>query len=247
MEKSTPIFGISFVCSEANELAEMISRERIPSGQGVRAIYTANLDHIVRLHESAEFKNAYKNAWAATVDGWPVALAAKLIRGTNVPRITGSDLFPKLADHLNPDLHRLFFLVSSHQTAAAVQQKFSLRGFERERIACVVPPFGFENDSHYCQRLIDEIKSHSTTHLFLGLGAPKSEIWIYRHRQGLGDLYAACFGAAFDFFAETRLRAPLPLRKIGMEWAWRLMLEPRRLAGRYFFGAFRFVYLLRHM
>jgi N-acetylglucosaminyldiphosphoundecaprenol N-acetyl-beta-D-mannosaminyltransferase len=247
MKKSRPIFGISFVSVRASQLAEFISSEPVPFGQGARAIYTANIDHIIHIHENAEFRRAYDKAWAATVDGWPIVLFAKLLRGIELPRITGADLFPILADRLNPELHRLFLLVSSSETAAAIQQKFALRGFQCESVACEAPPIGFEKDSEYSRGLIAKVRNHSTTHFFLGVGTPKSEIWIDRNREELGDMYIASFGAGLEFFAETKPRAPLVIRKAGMEWAFRLASEPRRLARRYFFGAFRFVCLLRHI
>ena len=245
MKKLPPIFDVAFVCESPVDIASFVVTEPVPAGAGVRAIYTANLDHIVRLYDSPGLRRAYDNAWIATIDGWPIALVARLFRGIAAPRITGADFFGLLAGMLDPHRHRLFFVAASETTSASLLRKFVERGFERESLECIVPPVGFESDPAYARSLAARIREHSTTHLFFGVGSPKSEIWIDRHRLELGDLYAGCFGAGLEYFAGTKQRAPPTMRKLRMEWAWRVLCEPRRLFARYFFGAFRFLMLIK--
>jgi len=82
--------------------------------------------------------------------------------------------------------------------------------------------------------LAEAIREHGTTHLFFGLGAPKSEVWIHENRHLLGDTYALAVGASLDFYVGLRKRAPIWMRNYGLEWSWRVMMEPRRLFKRYF-------------
>lgn len=77
------------------------------------------------------------------------------------------------------------------------------------------------------------IRDHHATHLFVGLGAPKSEIWVHEHRDLLGDVYALAVGASLDFHVGLRQRAPAWMRRLGCEWLWRMLSEPRRLLPRY--------------
>ena len=89
--------------------------------------------------------------------------------------------------------------------------------------------------------LAERIRRYGATHLFMGVGAPKSEIWMFEHRHRLGDCYGLAFGASFDFIAGTRKRAPAVLRHMGFEWTWRLASEPKRLARRYLIESWGFL------
>src|SRR5207253_2390767 len=102
------------------------------------------------------------------------------------------------------------------------------RGFSREFVAFASPPFGFESNPRESSELLAAIQSHATTDLVFGVGSPKTEIWIDDHRDRLGSLYAYGFGQGLDFMAGAVRRAPLPLRRLGLEWVWRLAQEPSR-------------------
>ena len=83
--------------------------------------------------------------------------------------------------------------------------------------------------------------------LLVGLGAPKQELWVHAHRQRLSTPVALCVGAAIDFLAGEEARAPVWIRRSGLEWLHRAASEPRRLAGRYARDAWAFAWLVcRH-
>ena len=238
------IFGLKFSGAGEVELAQTISDEIVPSGEGPLIVATANLDHVVNMSRSLAFKTAYRRAWVITADGMPVYLYARL-RGLAVPgRVTGSDLCRRILARISPAHHRLFFLIGSERTVEALRDTMVQRGFTPDALAFRVPPFGFEGDETYSRDLTDDIGQHGTTHLFLGLGSPKSEIWTDQHRAELGDCYVLNFGAGLDYFAGTRSRAPKFLQNAGLEWAWRLGSEPRRLARRYLFDSWRFLWVV---
>jgi len=115
------------------------------------------------------------------------------------------------------------------------------RGFSCDSVGFDVPPFGFESDKIYSSDLANRIREHRTTHLFMGVGAPKSELWVYVHRGELGDCYALCVGAALDFFAGEKRRAPVWMQTFGLEWVWRLLHEPGRLFRRYLINSWAFL------
>lgn len=222
-------------------MAMRIARDPAPRGGGVRMVATTNIDHVVQLHKDAAFRASYDRAWAVTADGWPVLLYARMVSGYRQGRVTGADLFPRIVRQLSPSQHRLFCLVSGELTAQKLRERLVREGLQETDCRIVVPPFGFESDSAYSSWLADEIAAFRTTHLVMGVGAPKSEIWVDQHRHRLADLYACCFGAGLNFYAGTRRRAPEWVQKIGMEWAWRIAGEPRRLAMRYLSGAPQYV------
>jgi N-acetylglucosaminyldiphosphoundecaprenol N-acetyl-beta-D-mannosaminyltransferase len=169
----------------------------------------------------------------ATADGMPVYLYARLRGGAAPERVTGADLSRELLDRMPPGC-RPFFVVGCEETAIRLRQALARRGFAPEAIASTCPEFGFENDPAVSGALAGAIRNHGTTHLFFALGAPKSEMWIHAHRHILGDTYALAIGASLDFYVGLRQRAPVWMRRCGLEWAWRVMSEPRRLFRRYF-------------
>ncbi len=207
---------------------------------GVRVVHTLNVDHLVNLETNPTFKQAYDCSWINTIDGFPIHLLAKF-KGLNVEKLSGSDIVPMVLHRLNPLRHRLFFLVPTEATGCLIAEKMRNRGFDDVRF--IVPPFGFEHDRDYGTEICKAITEAGTTHLFLGVGAPKSEIWTFQHRQDLNGIYAFCVGAGLDYFSGRLRRAPAFMQSTGLEWMWRLMSDPRRLWRRYARGLFKFIAL----
>lgn len=238
------IFGLTITSATEADLARSIADRDIPAGQGPYIVATANLDHVVNMSRSAEFRQAYRRASVVTADGMPVYLYAKL-RGLPVPaRVTGSDLCWRILEGVSPARHRLFFIVSSNETAALIRSDMLRRGFSTQDLVFRVPAFGFEKNEADSRDLAAAIARHGTTHLFLGVGSPKSEIWTDMVRDRIGDCYVLNFGAGLDYFAGTRTRAPKIMRDTGLEWAWRLGSEPKRLFKRYLVHSWRFLWVV---
>lgn len=241
MSKYSEIFGLQFAPMTQSELVAKVTSDPIPKGSGPRCIYTANLDHIVHLRRNPRLRQAYRQAWAVTADGMPVFLYAKARGAALHMRVTGTDLFRDILAAGSPGQHRCFFVASSNETAHRLVSWLTARGFDRQSIDYDVPPHGFENDAVYSVNLAKHIRAHGTTHLFLGVGAPKSEIWVAEYRDALGDCYVLNAGAGLDFFVGTKQRAPRILQRIGFEWFWRFSREPRRLFRRYFVDSWSFL------
>jgi len=224
------LFGATICDLTRRDLVEKIAAA--PSTDGVRLVATMNLDHVVSLRNNMAFRRAYAGAWAVTIDGAPIFLYG-LIRDVGAPeRITGADLLADLAKAW-PLNRRLFFVAASAETGQSLVEHFVALGFSRDALSSASPPFGFEHDEARSETLCAQIRDHRTTDLLFGVGAPKSEVWIDAHRRQLGDLYAFGMGAGLDFLVGQASRAPRILRGLGLEWAWRLGQEPRRLWRRY--------------
>jgi N-acetylglucosaminyldiphosphoundecaprenol N-acetyl-beta-D-mannosaminyltransferase len=207
--------------------------EPVPAGEGARLLATANVDHISNLVRNARFRAAYECAWAATADGMPVYIYARLRNGGVPGRVTGADLTSALLKRL-PPWCRPFFVVGSPETAKRLRLTLTCSGVPDEAIGVACPAFGFEDDPAASAALAKAIREHRATHVLFGLGAPKSEIWIHEHRHCLGDVYALAIGASLDFYVGLRRRAPVWMQRSGLEWAWRVGSEPVRLFRRYF-------------
>ncbi len=95
------------------------------------------------------------------------------------------------------------------------------------------PRLGFERDPAENEAILARIAESRSDVLVVGLGAPKQELWVHAHLRQIQAPVAMCVGATIDFLAGERRRAPLWMRQTGLEWIFRLLGEPRRLAGRY--------------
>lgn len=236
---SREIFGLRFSAAGTEALADHLANFSPPTRGAAQMLFTANLDHIVKMRSNATFRAAYGRAAFVTADGMPVYLYARW-RGVPVPeRVTGADLFPALMERLDPAKHRPFFVVSDPDTAGSIETKLAERGFKDVQVT--VPPFGFEADEAYSSDLAQRIAAFGTTHLFFCVGAPKSELWLDRQREAIGPCYALAVGAGANFYAGTGRRAPRLVRVIGAEWLWRFLCEPRRLFRRYFIDSWEFL------
>lgn len=234
-------FGMDFTTQSERELANEIARSTIPDDQCSRLIATANVAHIVDLAKNGAFRDAYRHAWRVTADGMPVYLYARW-RGVPLKdRLTGSGLVGELFPLLEPNRHRVFIIAANAELADHCRAYFASRGFAPESVGIDVPPFGFERDPAAAARLADAVRAMGATHLFVGVGAPKSELWADRHRETLGPCYVLCIGAGLEFFFGLRSRGPVWVRSAGFEWLWRFAQEPKRLFRRYFVDSWRFL------
>jgi N-acetylglucosaminyldiphosphoundecaprenol N-acetyl-beta-D-mannosaminyltransferase len=238
---ATPrIFGLELTLLDKERLAEeLLTTPLQPSGS--KLVATINVDHVVTLRTNSQFRKAYDSAWRITADGAPVYLYARA-SGVRVPeRVTGSDLFDTLVQRWDPTRHRLYMLVANEEAARRMTLILVERGFDEQTLTIEVPKFGFEKDESFNAELTARIRARKPTHIILGVGAPKSEIWAYDHREQLGDAIILCVGAAIEFTTGLKQRSPKILRRVGLEWMWRFGTEPRRLFHRYFIRSFGFI------
>lgn len=234
------IFGLELSLLDREALVqELLATPQQPAG--AKLVATINVDHVVTLRTDRRFREAYDSAWRITADGAPVYLYARA-SGVRVPeRVTGSDLFATLVERWNPQQHRLYMLVANEEAAQRMTRILAQRGYGEDTLTIDVPKFGFEKDPAYNEALTARIRAKRPTHIILGVGAPKSEIWAYENRHALGDAIVLCVGAAIEFTTGLKQRSPMFMRRMGMEWMWRFGTEPRRLFHRYFIRSFGFV------
>jgi N-acetylglucosaminyldiphosphoundecaprenol N-acetyl-beta-D-mannosaminyltransferase len=209
-------------------------------------VVTPNVDHVVLYQQSEELRQAYAQASLVLADGAPVVAASRLVGRPLPERVAGSDLVPSLfheAAWQRMPL-RVYLLGGAPGVGerAAAQILAAWPGVKVVGIAS--PPLGFERDPEQNSELVAKINVSEPDLLLVGLGAPKQERWIQAHHQELALPVALCIGATIDFLAGHRTRAPRWMRRSGLEWLYRVIREPRRLAGRYARDAWQFPRLL---
>jgi N-acetylglucosaminyldiphosphoundecaprenol N-acetyl-beta-D-mannosaminyltransferase len=226
------IFGLKISPWTAAQVASRILAAPRPVEAGVGLVVTANMQHIALRRTDPAFREAYGNAEIVTCDGFSVHYYARL-RGCFTPgRVTGCDIvIDVMADPAIPAGQRFYFVVDHTKTAVAIEAWSAERGMA-DRIAITIPPFGFERDVAYCQGLAAGIRAHGTTLLFMGVGAPKSEVFVHRYRDSLSPCWALCIGQAVKIALGLTRRAPKLVRTLNLEWLWRTIQEPGRIGRR---------------
>jgi N-acetylglucosaminyldiphosphoundecaprenol N-acetyl-beta-D-mannosaminyltransferase len=200
-------------------------------------VVTPNVDHVVMLQYHDGLKAAYRDAGMVLVDGAPVLWASRLLHSGNerLPeRVAGSDLVPavfKSADEQQP--LSVFLLGAAPGVGERAATNLRRRWPAINVVGTYSPPVGFERDEQENEKILRLIEAAQPELLVVGLGAPKQELWVHRHRGRLAAKVALCVGATIDFLAGERSRAPLWMQSAGLEWLYRVASEPRRLAARY--------------
>lgn len=200
---------------------------------GRHIVVTPNLDHILRLRSDAAFRKAYAAASLVLADGMPLVWLSRIGRVPLPGRVAGADLVQPVLAEAERKGCSVFFLGPMPETLALALNRCALE-FPRLRIAGAhAPPINFEHDVAADAVCVAAIRDARPDIVFLALGTPKQELWIVRHRNDLDFGVALCIGAGIDYFARVQRRCPQFLSRIGAEWIWRLLSEPRRLGRRY--------------
>ena len=211
--------------------------ERWRSDGGVPlAVASINLDHVHHFGTagaSRGLRDSGQVNWLDLIDGAPIAAAARRLTGSAWPRLAGSDLIDPLLDQAERDGVRVGFLGGSDETRALLLETVA-QARPGLTIAGSWSPSRHEiNDEDAARTLAEQVRAASVQLLIVGLGKPRQEIWIDRWAPETGARVLLAFGAVVDFLAGRVSRAPGWISRAGFEWAWRLALEPRRLAKRY--------------
>ena len=200
-------------------------------------VVTPNVDHIVQLERGGELCDIYQEADLILTDGKPLIWISKLYGTPIKEKISGSDLFPLLCQRAAQKGYKMFFLGAAEGVAAKAAENLTAKYPGLQVVGTYSPPFGFEKNNDELVKIYDMIKNAQPHILVVGLGCPKQEKFIYNHRDALGVPISLGLGASLDFEAGNIKRAPKWMSDHGLEWLYRAVSEPKRLAKRYIVDA----------
>lgn len=204
-------------------------------------VVTPNVDHVVQFQQCTGLRAAYADASLVLADGLPVVKAAGWLGQPLPERIAGSDLVPALfAAASERCALRVYLLGAAPGVAARAAKIIEARWPNVRVVGTFSPPFGFEGDARENEHILERIATARPDVLIVGLGAPKQEFWVHRHRERIRATTALCVGATIDFLAGEKNRAPRWMQTIGLEWLHRMLCDPRRLVPRYALDAWLF-------
>jgi N-acetylglucosaminyldiphosphoundecaprenol N-acetyl-beta-D-mannosaminyltransferase len=206
--------------------------ERIQARAG-GTIFTPNVDHVVLVERDRRFRDAYARASLSLVDGTPVLWAARLL-GAHLPeKVSGSDLVIPLCQRAAARGWRVFLLGGGPGVGEMAAAKLRQLHPGLNIVGTAAPMIDIDGDPAARKAIAADIAAAKPDLVLVALGTPKQEIFCDEVQDVVAPAVLLGIGAGIDFVAGTAQRAPRWVSTAGMEWAYRLIREPRRLAGRY--------------
>ena len=212
---------------DAIEMPEVLLRiEEAAEIASPFVISTPNLNFLVNSQVDAEFRESLLASDLCPADGMPIVWIARLLGLPIERRVAGSDIFEALKSrpHSNKPL-KVFLFGVTEEVAAAAARHLNRNTDSLKCIGWICPGFGTLDELSQ-QHFIDQINSSDADFLVAALGAKKGQLWLQRNHRRLRVPIRAHLGATINFQAGTFKRAPSAMRKVGLEWLWRIKEEP---------------------
>ena len=215
-----------------NVVGNWLSQAPLGVEKGAKYICLTSVHGIVTARRDAELRSALNGADVATPDGMPVVWAMRSFGAITQQRVYGPALMLWLCEAAVCHRYRIFLYGGRPEVLAALCEKLNTRYPELMIVGTYSSPFRpltTAEDGHVKQMIRD-----SGAHLvFVGVSTPKQEKWMAAHRRDFPGKVLVGVGAAFDFHAKRVRQAPGWMRQAGLEWLFRLLMEPARLWKRY--------------
>jgi N-acetylglucosaminyldiphosphoundecaprenol N-acetyl-beta-D-mannosaminyltransferase len=234
--QTVDILGVNIACLDLPGLLEAAlawSRE-----QTRRTIYYANAHCLNLALDDLDYRQALNRADLIYADGISVVWSSRFLGGCRLHRLTGADWVGDFCALAEQNDLRLYILAGQRNVARQAKDSL-LQRYPGIKIVGVVDGL-FEDQSP--DQVLEDIARSSPHVLMVGMGSPRQEIWIARNREQIAAPLCWGVGALFDFVAQVEPRSPTWMIRLGLEWAWRLLVNPRGKWRRYLLGNPRFVY-----
>lgn len=226
---SVNVFGVGCFAGTLDEAAASVI-ERAASGRGGYAVL-CNVHVLMTCLEEPPLRAAVEAAWQVFPDGAPVAWWQRHLGAVTAERVGGPDLMELVLSRGRDTGLRHAYLGATHTTLEQLESRVRSRVPGATIAGLLAPPFG--DPAAWSAQAVDTVRSWRPDVVWLALGAPKQELWMKEWAPALAPAVVLGVGAAVDFQAGTRGRAPAWMQDVGLEWAHRLASEPKRLLGRY--------------
>jgi N-acetylglucosaminyldiphosphoundecaprenol N-acetyl-beta-D-mannosaminyltransferase len=241
MLKNSKILGVKISNVNSYRKVYEIIKTRINSRSSY--ITVNNVHTVVEGAVDGKFKKIINGSFLALPDGKPLSIVAKLKGGKNIDRIFGPTLFEKTLDWGQKDGIKHYFFGSSNETLEQMINTIRIKFPQAIISGCFSPPFkkftGDENEVY-----LNQMNASGAELFWIGLGAPKQEIWMHENHKKLNKGIMIGIGAGFDYLAGNTKHAPEWMKKTALEWLYRLIQEPKRLWKRYLVANSLFIFLV---
>ena len=214
--------------------------------EGKLLINTINAFSYDNARKDVLFSEALQKGDVLIPDGISIVKACRFLNAKSQPkeRIAGWDLFVYEMEKLNRVGGKVMFLGSSDAVLNLIRHRVAEK-YPKIEVDTYSPPYKPVFSDEENEAMISAINHSNPDLLWIGMTAPKQEKWAYTHLDRLDvHCHIGTIGAVFDFFAGTVKRAPERWQRVGLEWLYRLLSEPRRMWRRYFIGNAKFIYYI---
>lgn len=223
------ILGVNIAAIDMKWLIEyLIQNIKSLSGD---YITVANVHTTVMAYERPEYCQIQNGGIMAIPDGGPLSTLGRKRGHVNMRRTTGPDLMGEIFRISSKYGYRHYFYGSTEDTLNMLRVKLEKHYSEIGIAGMYAPPFRPMTEEEDILT-IKRINEANADFIWVGLGAPKQELWMAEHQGKISGLMIGV-GAGFDYFAGNIKRAPMWMRNLNLEWLFRLLQEPKRLFGRY--------------
>lgn len=223
-EDTIKLFDINFFNKDLEAFINVLKKRL--EAETTTSIVTANPITITKSQADPHFKAAIKAASYVTPDGIGVLLAGKFLNKPLTERVTGYDVMIKLLEVANNNSYTIY-LYGAHPRIVLSAVKNIQISYPNVTICGYCD--GFQTGEVEQKRLINEIKSQKPDLIFVALGVPKQELWIYNHLDQFDKGIFIGVGGSFDVLSGEVKRSPLLYQKLGVEWLYRMVTQPSRL------------------
>ncbi|MFC4410009.1 WecB/TagA/CpsF family glycosyltransferase [Chungangia koreensis] len=187
-------------------------------------IIAVNPEKVMTAQKDPQVKELINNSTFQIADGVGILLASKLQKGSIQSRVTGVDMMERLLKFAAEENHPVYFYGAKEEVVTKAISKIK-DNFPSIKVAGYTN--GYEKDE---AALVQRIKDSGAEIIFVALGSPKQELWIKRNMNALNNvLVFQGVGGSFDVFSGMVKRAPASFRKLGIEWLYRLLSDPKRI------------------
>jgi N-acetylglucosaminyldiphosphoundecaprenol N-acetyl-beta-D-mannosaminyltransferase len=239
MPERVDIFGTRVSVTTVGEVAEHVLGRREKPG----TVVIANVHSVMSARRDPLLTEVFEMADVVTPDGMPLVWALKASDRPEAVRVTGIEVMRRAFDIGRPSGTRHFFYGSSPDVLDRLVDGVNESFPGVEVCGAIAPAFGAIADEDIVSAA-EAINHAQADIVWIGLGMPKQELWMARVAPLLPGVSLVGVGAAFDWLAGTKSVAPQWMQDRGLEWAYRLAQEPRRLWRRYIFNNPAFLMLL---
>lgn len=238
-KKYCEILGTKILVTNMAETVDIIEKE-IEELRG-KYICVGNVHTTVMAHDDAQYHNVQNSAAFVLPDGKPLSVYSRKHGFPEAERVTGPDLMLELFARENGLTH--YFYGSTPETLAMLEEKLRAQYPHLQIVGMVSPPFKKLSEEEDAEE-IRKINESGADIIWVGLGAPKQENWMYEHMDKVGGVMIGV-GAGFDYHAGNIKRAPMWMQRMSLEWLYRLLQDPKRLFKRYLVTNTRYLWLTR--
>jgi N-acetylglucosaminyldiphosphoundecaprenol N-acetyl-beta-D-mannosaminyltransferase len=208
------------------KIAELVER------RNGGAVFTPNVDHIVKAERHADFRRAYSCADLSLADGMPLIWAARLLGSPLPEKVSGSDLVIPLMRLAAERRWRVYLLGGGPGVAEAAAERV-VRDLGTQVVGTDSPIVALDGTPEDSEQMLERLRASGPDLVLVAFGAPKQELWIERFTDRIRPTVAVGVGGSLDFVAGKVKRAPAWMSRVGLEWLFRLLHEPRRMWRRY--------------